>query len=78
MNKRKWWPYVVIGVAAVIVSVAYPVYFNWWDHKNCRDSGGRWNEAAGECVELRNTDIPNTSGSTPFEDDNQGGDKPRE
>jgi hypothetical protein len=77
MNMRKWWPYVVIGLAAVIVSVAYPMYFKWWDHKSCQDSGGHWNEAAGKCVEPRNADIPATEGSTTYEDDNQAGEQRR-
>jgi hypothetical protein len=78
MNMRKWWPYLAIGSAAVIVSVAYPLYFNWWDQKSCHDSGGNWNEAAGKCIEPRNTNIPDTEGSAAYEDDNQGGDRPRE
>ena len=72
MNMRKWWPYLTIGGALVIVAVGYPAYFNWWDHKNCRESGGHWNEAAGECVEPRDADIPDTRGSPAHEDDNSG------
>jgi hypothetical protein len=71
MNMRKWWPYLTIGAAAVIVSVAYPVYFRWWDHRSCHDSGGEWNSAQHECIEPRNTNIPATEGSKTFEDDNQ-------
>ena len=62
MNMRKWWPYWTIGVAAVIVSVAYPMYFRYWDHRSCVDSGGQWNQAERACIEPRNADIPDTWG----------------
>jgi hypothetical protein len=75
MNMRKWWPYIAIGGAVVIVSIAYPAYFRWWDHRSCQDSGGHWNEASGECIEPRGADIPDTKGSSSFEDDNQAGEK---
>jgi hypothetical protein len=78
MNMSRWWPYLAIGGVVLVLFIAYPLYFNWWDHKSCRDSGGTWNEAAGQCVEPRNADIPDTRGSPSFEDDNQGGDRPRE
>jgi hypothetical protein len=78
MNMSKWWPYLAIGGVIVICSLAFPAYFNWWDHRSCHDSGGHWNEAADQCIELPNADIPDTRGSPAHEDDNQGGDKPRE
>jgi len=78
MDMRKWWPYLVVAGVVVIAGAAFPLYSSWWDHKNCRESGGNWNESAGECIELPNADIPDTRGSAAHEDDNQGGDKPRE
>ena len=74
MDTRKLKPWIIIGAAVLIAAVVYPIYFNWWDHKNCSESGGTWNEAQGECIEPRNADIPNTS-NAPHD---QGGDKPRE
>jgi len=74
MNMRRWWPYFAIGGAAVMVLIAYPAYFNWWDHKNCRDSGGPWNETRDQCVEPDNARFE-SSGSSTFEDDNQAQDK---
>jgi len=78
MNMRKWWPYWTIGAAAVIVSIAYPVYFRYWDHRSCEDSGGRWNQAEHACIEPRNANIPDTEGSKTYEDDNQAGQTSRE
>jgi len=78
MNMRKWWPYWTIGAAAVIVSVAYPMYFRYWDHRSCVDSGGQWNQAERACIEPRNADIPDTSGSKTMEDDNQNGQSARQ
>jgi hypothetical protein len=79
MKLSKWWPYVAIGSAAVIVSLAYPIYFNWWDHRSCHDSGGQWNESADECIEPEGANIPHSEGSATYEDDNQGGGaRPRE
>lgn len=78
MNMRKWWPWWTIGIAAVIVGTAYPMYFRWWDNKSCHESGGRWDEAQHACIEPRNADIPNTSGSTTMEDDNQSGESKRQ
>jgi hypothetical protein len=72
-NFRPW-----VWFAAVVVvagAVGYPYYFDWWDHKNCRDSGGTWNEAQGACIEPKNARFE-ASGSPHFEDDNQAGDKP--
>jgi hypothetical protein len=76
MDKRRLKPWIIVGAAVLIAAVGYPFYFNWWDHKNCSESGGTWNEAQGECVEPRNADIPNTSKAV--HDQPQGGDKPRE
>jgi hypothetical protein len=62
MSKRR----VYLALAALVVIVGafvYPRYFNWWDNKNCSESGGTWVEAQGECVEPRGTDIPNTEKS---------------
>ena len=75
MNKRmsRWWPYLTIGIAAVVVSVAYPAYFRWWDHKSCHDSGGEWSSQQHECIEPRNTDIPGTRGAKALADDDQDG-----
>lgn len=74
MKKRDWTPWIIIGAALLVVAVGYPFYFNWWDRKNCNESGGGWNEAQGECIEPRNADIPNTSNAL----HDEGGDKPRE
>jgi hypothetical protein len=57
-----------------VVAVAYPFYFNWWDHKNCRDGGGTWNEAQGKCMEPRNARF-DSSGSATYEDDHSSGDQ---
>jgi hypothetical protein len=88
MPKHNFKPWVWAAAVAVVVAlVGYPFYFNWWDHKNCQDSGGNWNEAAGKCVEPPHADIPGTEGSPQFESDNvdtaksddgQGGARPRE
>jgi hypothetical protein len=53
---------VYLGLAAivVIVALAYPHYFRWWDGRSCRESGGSWSETQDKCIEPRNTDIPNT------------------
>jgi hypothetical protein len=74
MNQRmkKWWPYLTIGIAAVVVSIAYPVYFRWWDHKSCQESGGQWSSQQRECIEPENTNIPDTQGSKTFEDEPRG------
>ncbi len=61
MTNRKFKPWIIIGIAVLIAAVGYPFYFNWWDHKNCRESGGQWNESQGECIEPRGADIPKTS-----------------
>ena len=60
------------AVAVVLAIVGYPFYFNWWDHKNCQESGGTWNEAQGECVEPRGAKFDTE------ESLHSGGDKPRE
>jgi len=58
---KKWG--IVLAVLVVLAGVGYPVYFNWWDHHNCTESGGSWNEADDKCVEPAGADIPNTSKS---------------
>ena len=61
---------VYLLLAALVVLVAgfvYPRYFDWWDHDNCAESGGTWDEAHDKCVEPRNADIPNTS-KTPHDE----------
>ena len=70
MNMRKWWPYLAIGGTGLLVIFGYPAYFDWWDHKNCRESGGNWNEAQGACIEPANARFE-SSGSPMHEDDNQ-------
>ena len=74
MDKSRLKPWIIVGAAVLIAAVGYPFYFNWWDHRNCSESGGTWNEAQNECVEPRNADIPDTSKAM----HDQGGDKPRE
>jgi hypothetical protein len=74
MEKRRLKPFVIVGAAVLIAAVGYPFYFSWWDHRNCSESGGTWNEQLDECVEPRNADIPNTEKSL----HSSGGDKPRE
>jgi hypothetical protein len=62
MDKRT--VYLALAVLVIVVAVfIYPRYFNWWDNKNCSESGGTWSEAQGECVEPRGADIPNTEKS---------------
>jgi hypothetical protein len=70
MNMRKWWPWLVIGGTVVVVLTGYPAYFNWWDHKSCRESGGHWNETQDACIEPKNARFE-ASGSSTYEDDNQ-------
>lgn len=72
-KKRNWTPWIIMVAAIIIAAVGYPYYFTWWDHKNCAESGGTFNEARGECIEPRNTNIPDTQESL-----HSGGDKPRE
>jgi hypothetical protein len=74
MNNRKFKPWIIIAAAITIAAVAYPFYFNWWDHKNCSESGGIWDEAQGKCIEPRGAHIPDTE---PAGYDS-GGAKPRE
>jgi hypothetical protein len=74
MNMRKGKLWIVLGAAVILAAVGYPFYFNWWDHKNCQESGGTWNEAQGKCVEPRGADIPGTENAL----HDRGGDKPRE
>jgi hypothetical protein len=74
MSKRNVKLAAIVVAALLIAAVGYPYYFDWWDHKNCSESGGTWNEAQGECIEPRGADIPNTEKSL----HSSGGDKPRE
>jgi hypothetical protein len=66
--------YIALAVVVALVALLYPHYFNWWDHRNCTESGGTWNEAQDKCVEPRGADIPDTKPSV-YDD---GGAKPRE
>ena len=77
MNKRNA-AVAVMVVVVVAAAIGFPYYLSWWDHKNCSESGGTWSEAQDACIEPRNADIPDTRGSAAHEDDNQGGDRPRE
>lgn len=54
---------IALGAAVLLAAVAYPVYFNWWDHHSCSESGGFWDEAQDKCIEPDHADIPNTSES---------------
>lgn len=72
MNKRNVKLGVIVVVALLIAVIGYPFYFKWWDHKTCEESGGRWDEAQGACIEPRGADIPDT------EADYSGGARPRE
>ena len=55
---RRWG--IVLAVAVVLAGVGLPFYFNWWDHKNCSDSGGTWSAADDKCVEAAGANIPDT------------------
>jgi hypothetical protein len=74
VNRRRLKPWIIVGTAVIIAAVAYPFYFDWWDHRTCQESGGTWNEARGECVEPRGAEIPDTEKSL----HSSGGDNPRE
>jgi hypothetical protein len=74
MNKRNAKLAAIVGVAVLAAAIGYPMYFNWWDHKNCSESGGTWNEARDECIEPRGTNIPDTELSR----HSSGGESPRE
>lgn len=63
MDKRNLRLSLIVGGAVLIAAVGYPFYFNWWDHKNCQESGGFWDEAQDKCVEPSGADIPNTEKS---------------
>jgi hypothetical protein len=60
MDRRATKVGIALGAVVLIAAVAYPMYFNWWDHHSCAQSGGSWNESRDECVEPDNADIPNT------------------
>ena len=76
MPKHNFKPWVWVAVVAVIAgAVGYPYWFNYWDHKNCQESGGTWNEGQGKCVEPKNARFE-SSGSSKFEDDNQSDNQP--
>ena len=66
MDKRTTKVGIALGAAVLIAAVGYPFYFNWWDHHNCTESGGFWDEKQDECVEPDHADIPNTS-NTPHD-----------
>jgi hypothetical protein len=74
MDKRKLKPWIIVGTAVIIAAIAYPFYFDWWDHRTCQESGGTWNDARNECVEPRGAEIPDTERSL----HSSGGDNPRE
>jgi hypothetical protein len=63
MDKRNLRLGLIVGGAVLIAAVGYPFYFDWWDHRSCRESGGFWDEAQDKCVEPEGADIPNTEKS---------------